>query len=185
VGERGRRHRRASGDSGATLIEFALIAPVLIALVFGIVDFGWAFNEWIALRQGAREGARQAVTGRVGTDVSCPIVGSAPPTVSTHRVVCLAKDRADLPQSKLRVKIDVEGAYNDKRSISVCLMYDLEAVSGFYGVFLDSNVLSTEVQMRIEQRTDEAVTGSTAIADYEETALPGKSWSFCSAATTS
>ena len=47
---RGRAHRRA-GERGAVAVEFGLIAPLLILLVFGIIDFGWMFNRNTIVRQ--------------------------------------------------------------------------------------------------------------------------------------
>ena len=51
-------HRR--GDRGASAVEFALVLPILILLVMGILEFGWLFNGWITLTGAAREGARVA-----------------------------------------------------------------------------------------------------------------------------
>jgi Flp pilus assembly protein TadG len=44
-------------------VEFALLLPVLLFLVFGIIDFGRALNAQITLTQAAREGARMAALG--------------------------------------------------------------------------------------------------------------------------
>jgi Flp pilus assembly protein TadG len=44
-------------------VEFALLLPVLLLLVFGIIDFGRALNAQITLTQAAREGARMAALG--------------------------------------------------------------------------------------------------------------------------
>jgi len=51
------------GDGGATAVEMALVLPVLVALTFGIIDFGRVFNTEIQLSQAAREGARIAALG--------------------------------------------------------------------------------------------------------------------------
>ena len=47
-------------DRGATAVEFALLLPVLLLLVFGLIDLGRALNAQITLTQAAREGARLA-----------------------------------------------------------------------------------------------------------------------------
>ncbi len=52
-------------ERGANLVEFALIAPLLIVLVFGIVDFAWILSQQQDVRHGAREAARLAA---VNTD---------------------------------------------------------------------------------------------------------------------
>ena len=51
-----RSPRRTQG--GAVAVEFALILPVLAMLIIGIVTFGFAFNDQLALTNTVREGAR-------------------------------------------------------------------------------------------------------------------------------
>ncbi|GER21624.1 hypothetical protein NCCP1664_01210 [Zafaria cholistanensis] len=46
------------GERGASAVEMALLLPILVTLVFGIIEFGYAFNQQISLSQAAREGAR-------------------------------------------------------------------------------------------------------------------------------
>ena len=55
---RRRTARSAPRDRGAAAVEFALLLPMLLLLVFGIIDFGRALNAQITLTQAAREGAR-------------------------------------------------------------------------------------------------------------------------------
>jgi Flp pilus assembly protein TadG len=45
-------------ERGAALVEFALILPVLVMLIFGIVEFGRGYNAKITVTHAAREGAR-------------------------------------------------------------------------------------------------------------------------------
>jgi Flp pilus assembly protein TadG len=63
---RGRRHSpvpHGTNDRGAAAVEFALVLPLLLLVVFGLIDFGRALNEQIVLTQAAREGARAAALG--------------------------------------------------------------------------------------------------------------------------
>jgi hypothetical protein len=56
-----RRGRRSlASESGAAAVEFALVAVLLFMLVFGIIEFGFAFHAWDATSNAAREGARVA-----------------------------------------------------------------------------------------------------------------------------
>jgi hypothetical protein len=50
-------------DRGAAAVEFALVLPLLLFLVFGIIDFGRALNAQVTLTQAAREGARMDALG--------------------------------------------------------------------------------------------------------------------------
>ena len=48
-------------ERGASLIEFAIVLPILLALIFGIIEFAWILNGHIILTGAAREGVRIAV----------------------------------------------------------------------------------------------------------------------------
>jgi Flp pilus assembly protein TadG len=50
-------------DDGVTAIEFAIIAPVFLAILFGMIVYGIYFATWIAITEAASEGARAAVAG--------------------------------------------------------------------------------------------------------------------------
>lgn len=50
--------RRGRADEGATALEFALLAPLLITIVAGMVEFGLLFQANLAVTAAAREGAR-------------------------------------------------------------------------------------------------------------------------------
>jgi len=71
-------------DRGATAVEFALLLPLLLLLVFGIVDFGRAINTQITLTQAAREGARLAALGQpnVVSGTQAAATGLSPVTVA-------------------------------------------------------------------------------------------------------
>ena len=53
--------RLGKTERGAELIEFALVLPLLLLLVLGIVDFGFLFQRLEVVTNAAREGARIAV----------------------------------------------------------------------------------------------------------------------------
>jgi Flp pilus assembly protein TadG len=54
----------AIDERGAVLVEFALVLPLLLTLLLGMLDFGKAFNYWIDATHLANEGARWAVVDR-------------------------------------------------------------------------------------------------------------------------
>ena len=47
-----------STERGAVAVEFALLAPILVMLLLGIMEFGRAYNVQISLTNAAREGVR-------------------------------------------------------------------------------------------------------------------------------
>ncbi|MFL6182578.1 MAG: TadE/TadG family type IV pilus assembly protein [Actinomycetes bacterium] len=52
-------------DDGASAVEFALILPLLVVLLFGIIDYGWWFGEALGLRSAVREAARLGAVNEV------------------------------------------------------------------------------------------------------------------------
>lgn len=62
--------RRMRGqEGGAAAIEFALIMPLLVLFVFGIIGFGLAFMQMQTIRGALREGGRAAATGASASEV--------------------------------------------------------------------------------------------------------------------
>lgn len=55
-------------ETGAAAVEFALVLPILVLLIFGIVDFGRAFNAQVTITHAAREGARVWALGGTETE---------------------------------------------------------------------------------------------------------------------
>jgi len=75
--------RRASGerrDGGAAAVEMALLLPVLLLILFGIVDFGRMLNTQIALSQAAREGVRGLALGTSANPTSIVQTNAYPVT---------------------------------------------------------------------------------------------------------
>jgi Flp pilus assembly pilin Flp len=75
-------------DRGAAAVEFALLLPMVLLLLFGIIDFGRALNAQITITEAAREGARLGALGvaaaTVVTRTQAAATGLAPvPTVNT------------------------------------------------------------------------------------------------------
>lgn len=61
-------HRRRIGfhaEDGQAAVEFAIVAPMLIALLLAIVQAGVAFNHYLAVTDAARAAARQAIEARI------------------------------------------------------------------------------------------------------------------------
>lgn len=63
-----RTDRRANRrEKGQSMVEFALVLPLFLIVMFIIADFGVGFSRWLVIVNSAREGAR---IGTVGTDLS-------------------------------------------------------------------------------------------------------------------
>jgi Flp pilus assembly protein TadG len=62
----GRPRKREDGQS---LVEFALVIPIFLLVLFAIVDFGMAFHAWITVTNSAREGARVGAVRASSADI--------------------------------------------------------------------------------------------------------------------
>lgn len=52
---------RWASDRGAELIEMVVVLPLLLLMMFGIIDFGFMFQRYVVLTNAAMEGARVGV----------------------------------------------------------------------------------------------------------------------------
>jgi hypothetical protein len=69
---------RSEGEQGQALLEFALVATFLLIVLFGIMDFSRLFFAYATMSNGAREGARYAIThSRPGEDYEDEIIERA------------------------------------------------------------------------------------------------------------
>ena len=61
-----RLRTRLDGQAGAAAVELAFVLPVLLLMLFGIIEFGRAFNTKLAVTHAAREGVRLAAVDNAG-----------------------------------------------------------------------------------------------------------------------
>ena len=149
------------------MVEFALVVPIFLLLVMGIIDFSSAFNDYNSVRQGVREGARQIVVADWSTDGCTSGTSSA-------RAACVTRARVGLNTANTRVKIVLPTTYAPGNQVTVCVMYPFHSLTGMFGAVLDSRAATSELTMRIEQIDD-----ANPITAYEDPALSGQSWSWC------
>lgn len=162
-------------ERGANLLEFALVVPVLMLIVFGIIEFGVAYNNSLSLRAGAQEGARAGVVANFGpigvTGTNCPLA-SVPvnaTTEPTRRLMCLTKNRIGLNQPNVSLRVSFfttgpsgpTGAYVVGDYIRICARYPLSSVSGFFAPLLNGRFQTVRAEMRIEQVVTPPLTAAT------------------------
>ena len=151
-----RRTRPVLGERGAALVEFAVLLPLVVLLTFGIIEFGIAFNDFISVRNGTREGARLGVVDDVKNAPSCPISGVPyipPPTPinsldATKALICKTKSRIDLDKTQIRVKVSFTGTQTVGDNLTICATYPVSSLSG---QVLGNGTLTSRVTMRLEQ----------------------------------
>ena len=72
-------------ERGGALVEFALVLPLLMLVLMGMVDFAQAWHTRHVLADAAREGARRAVVDDPGEKVGTAVAPGAVPAVILDR----------------------------------------------------------------------------------------------------
>lgn len=125
------------------MVEFALVLPVLLILLFGIFEFGYAFGQYLDVRHAAREGTRLAVVDFAGNDVQGGAQSSA--------IVAETCSRMEMATDATVTISTAEGSsFEQGGFVEVTVSAPAEQVTGFFSAVLDSVNLSSTVQGRIE-----------------------------------
>lgn len=142
IGRSPRRARRDRRDQqGAAAVEFALVVPILLMLLFGIMDFGYLINRSSMVTNAARDGAREASLGASVDEVRAVSMGSVTgfPGVSVD-VTCEKRGGGHC-------------SYGDHESgdyAVVTVNYEHDTITPI-GMFLGSSIdISRKAKMRFE-----------------------------------
>ena len=172
--------RRRDKENGAVLVEFALVAPLLLLLLSGIIDFSLVMFSYISVRQATSAGAREVA-----------VVATNPPAAQTcttsgsfsgidngeaQNLICYTKSHIGLNPANTRVSvwfntINCNGAcYAAGNPVVVCTQYPASSTTHFFSSLLNNIVLTSKVETRIEN------TDANMTVPFRETAYPGSSW---------
>lgn len=123
------------------MVEFALVTPLLFLVLFGIIEFGWAFGQHLDVRHGTREASRLvAVNHREGS-----ALGSA----QNAQIFGEACDTMDLAAGT-EIELARDGtAVGDHATVAVSA--PLDTLTGFLDFALAGVTLRSEVGTRLEQ----------------------------------
>jgi Flp pilus assembly protein TadG len=124
-------------NEGQTLVEFALVLPILCLLLFGVIQFGIVFNNYIDLTDAVRAGARTAAVSRQTTDPA------GPTGVSTQAVVTSAGDITINP-----TKVSVTSTWQPGDPVTVQASYPYSI--SLLGLVVASGNLTSTTTERVE-----------------------------------
>lgn len=155
---RASEHRRGRGGRGAALVEFAIIAPLLFLLIFGIIEFGWAFFQNNDVRHEARETARIAAVNFGAPDPSCTAGGST--ACNNSRLAAIVTEACSRMSESDNVSVHIlrkdgpdsnASDYDVGDSVIVRAEKPLQQLTNFLDPFLGGIDLHSRVEMRLEQ----------------------------------
>lgn len=123
-------------DDGQAMVELALILPVLLLIIMGIIEFGFMFNNYLTLNNVSREAARYASLG--GTD--------------SEAVVRATEIAPNLDSAKLTIVITPsESSRGRGDSVEVVVTYQYSLLTPFLdGILTNGIPLEAKTIMRVE-----------------------------------
>lgn len=71
-------------EKGQSLVEFALLLPVMLLMLLGLIQFAMVFSGYISVSNAAKEGVRQAIVGTNDEDVRTMVKGELLPFVNVQ-----------------------------------------------------------------------------------------------------
>jgi uncharacterized iron-regulated membrane protein len=121
-------------EDGQALVEFALLIPIFMMLLLGILQFGVIFNNYITLTDAARAGSRAAAVSRQ----------DACPTCKAETAVEQAAGGLDL--DKLEVEVESTWLPGEQVTVTAKYPYTIDIL----GQVVASGDLTTEIKERVE-----------------------------------
>jgi Flp pilus assembly protein TadG len=121
-------------EHGQTMTEFALVLPLLILVLFGIIQFGIAFNNYLAMTDAVRAGARKATVSRHKED---PV---------DETVIAVRAAASDLKVSDLAIEVESSWEPGDQVRVTASYPYSIRLL----GFLVKKGRMSTETIERVE-----------------------------------
>jgi Flp pilus assembly protein TadG len=149
-------------DSGAELLEAALVLPLLLSLLLGMISFARAYDAYQTITRAAREGARTLVL----TD--CATCGNANfPSASARSIVNNVLVSANFDPSAVTnyaatyVWTDSGASTPQQCGVAITFTYPYQLEIPFTSVNLTNLNLKTSAQMRLENQPGTCQVGTS------------------------
>jgi Flp pilus assembly protein TadG len=125
--------RRPSGNKGQATVEMALVLPVLIWLLLGLVDVARMANASVLIQQASREAVRLGITGATDSAVA-------------QRAMTIANT---LDATRLTINISPAGTKTTGSDITVKVSYNYQVLS-LMGIIGNNVPLQASLTARVE-----------------------------------
>jgi Flp pilus assembly protein TadG len=120
------------------MAEFTLVLPVLAILLFGVIQFGIVFNDYLAVTDAVRAGARQAAVARY-----------LPDSQRVPKVEAKVRSSAEnLTQSKLKVFVTASSNWDPGSDVTVRATYPYSI--NLLGKVVKDGFLESKTTERVE-----------------------------------
>jgi len=128
-------YKSFKNSKGQAVVEFAMILPILMLMLLGVVEFGRFYNASLMVNNASREGARSASFGGTTLEVE-------------QRVDSVA---TSLDTSRITVTISPAGTKSRGDMVTVTVNYDIDPLTPMIGIITGGTLhLKAETVMRVE-----------------------------------
>jgi Flp pilus assembly protein TadG len=121
-------------QKGQSLTEFALALPILVLLLFAVIQFGITFNNYVTLTDATRAGARKAAVGRQLSNPQSVVIQA------------VKSSATDLDQKKLGVTVTSTWQPGADVSVTATYPYSIKLL----GLPLKTGTLTSTTTERVE-----------------------------------
>jgi hypothetical protein len=152
--------RARRNTKGAAAVEFALVAPLLFLVMFGVIQYGLWFNDSLNTRQGVREAARMGVVANYGATTECAS------TSGMDKLACETVRQIDALTGAEYVKVTA-ASWSKGQPLVVCAYVNTDGGVGLLPMPNDGWIFS-----RTEMSIEDAATTPSPLSGTSSPALP-------------
>jgi Flp pilus assembly protein TadG len=137
---------------GQALVEFALVVPLLILLLLGIMEFGWLVKNQLTVANAARDGARYAAVGHTVEDITALINNDTTNVPGSPGKLTISMNYADSGTVTYSNALADSGTENNAppgSMVQIIVSIPNQSLTGFFP-FLNNRPISISVEMRRE-----------------------------------
>ena len=121
-------------EKGQAMVEFALVVPLLVMLLFGIIDFGRIFHTYLAIDHASREAARVASIGESDATIVSTAVTNA----------------ASVSLKSGQVSVSPGGTKSSGSDVTITITYPISFLTPVVSSITGPITLSSSTVMRVE-----------------------------------
>jgi Flp pilus assembly pilin Flp len=167
-----------SSESGAAAVEFALVLPILVLILFGIIDYGLYFNASLQSRWGVHDAARATAVSPSTAGTTCTATAAPVPPADIQRLICAVLANTGSATAKKYVAVSLPDGWVVGKQLVVCERLDVAGVTGYVplpGSIKDIAVLTIET----EGDADPTWVKTDHPQKYEQALPNGSNWNWC------
>jgi Flp pilus assembly protein TadG len=137
---------KVAEERGAAAVEFAIVLPLLVVFLFGIIEFGIIFYDKAMITNASREGARKGIVFR-DPRVTVSEIQGVVDNYSSGKMITFGSSAAPVTTVTSGACVN----HNDQLTVNVTYQYDFLLIPNFLGGVLPNSItLEAATEMRCE-----------------------------------